>query len=379
MKVGVNLTWLVPGVVGGTETYATGLLRALSARSSRPDIVLFALPEFADAYSDLTQAYETAVVPLRHGKMARVLAENSWLHRLTTQRGLDLVHHFGGVVPLRTGAPAVLTVHDLFFRHFPHHLGFEKRLWLRLNTARSLRAASVITSPSAFTAADVAGHYDVAAERITVIPPAMPPASVHSAQDATAIRERVGLGRYLLYPAALYEHKNHRLLLDAFARVAPAHPDVRLMLTGPTGAGRWGAAGSVAPVLAAQCRESRLADRVVHLGWLPPGQLSALYAGATALVFPSRFEGFGLPAIEAMAAGIPVLAARAGALPEVVAEGGQLLDPDDTAVWAAAIGGVLSDSTERDRLATAARSRAQALAATDSTDALVACWQAAYH
>jgi alpha-1,3-rhamnosyl/mannosyltransferase len=147
---------------------------------------------------------------------------------------------------------------------------------------------------------------------------------------------------YVVYPAITYTHKNHGVLLDAFARVRGAVPDARLVLLGGTG----GAEAAVA----ARCAAPDLAGAVLRPGRVPRAVLDALVERARVLAFPSRYEGFGLPVVEALAAGCPVVAADVDALREVLGGDGVLVGPDDVAGWTTALAGALQaprDDTTR--------------------------------
>src|SRR5581483_12014149 len=136
-------------------------------------------------------------------------------------------------------------------------------------------------------------------------------------------------GPFFLYPAITYAHKNHSVLVTAFADVVRHRPDALLVLTGGP--------AEMEHELSDRAVALGIAHRIRRLGRIPRGNLTWLYRNATALTFPSRFEGFGLPVLEAMGHGCPVIAAAAAALPEVVGDSGMLLPPDDPGAWAAAM------------------------------------------
>jgi len=176
-------------------------------------------------------------------------------------------------------------------------------------------------------------------------------------------------GRYFVYPAATHRHKNHAVLLEAFAGVAGDDPDVRLVLTAVPGNGETEVETSI--------RRLGLGDRVRRLGRISDGDLDRLLAGAVGLVYPSRYEGYGLPLTEAMAVGCPVIASSATALPEVVGDAGLLVDPDDVAGWTDAMLRLLDDGTLRARLIAAGRERTRDLTPNETARRLVAAYRLA--
>ena len=372
LTVGLNLLWLVPGVVGGSEGYATGLLEGLVRRDDL-DLVAFGLPGFAKTYPQLAAAAHTVVPPIPSGRhvMRRVLIENAWLPRHLRAQRVDLVHHLGGIVPPGCRVPAVVTLHDLQYLAYPAYFSTAKRRYLGLTQGRSLKRAEVVTAVSEFTRTQAIDAFDLDPAKVVVVPPLIRPMpAVSKARRAQLLGELGVRGRYILYPAATYPHKNHTVLLDAFAQVVKSH-DVSLVLTGAVGAGAWGSAHSTRADVADQVARLGIDERVRMLGYVTSEQLAALYDGAALLAFPSRFEGFGIPVIEAMAAGCPVIAANTTALPSLTGDAGVLLDPDDVHAWASAISDILGDDAERQRLSDAGRARAVTLAAVDPVQLLV--------
>jgi len=335
----VNLTWLVPGVVGGSEESVTDALRAVHAEG--PDdlaLHLAVLAPFAAAHPDLASAYGCSVLPLDgRNKALRVLAEQTWLARTTRRVDAAVVHHAGGVVPLVHPRRVVLTIQDLQPLDQPHNFAPAKRAYIRAMAGRSARAAQVVTVPSEFSRGRVVELLGVDPARVVVVPwfprPAPSPSDPASGEPGELLPPAVAGGRpYFLYPAITYPHKNHLVLLEAFARVAASDPDVALVLTG-------GEAATEAEVRERIARPD-LRGRVARTGRVPAATLEVLYRHATAVVVPSRYEGFGLPVLEAQLRGCPVVASSAGSLPEV-ARPEDLVDPDDVTAWAEAMHCVL--------------------------------------
>lgn len=354
-RVLVNLTWLVPGVVGGSEESTTDALRAVASslvagpHAGECELRLAVLAPLLDAHPDLAAAFDCTVLDLSGANKARrVWADQTWLARAATEWRAEVVHHAGGVIPLRHPGRTVLTVHDLQPLDLPDNFSLAKRTYIRSMAARSLRAADVVVVPSEFTRDRVRAHGLPAGTPVVVVPwSARPaPAAVGDRPVPDGVRDH----RIVLYPAITYPHKNHRVLLDAFAGLAAQDDDVRLVLPGREGS----AEGAVRE----RIERPDLRGRVVRLGRVPADELEAWYAAASLVVVPSRYEGFGLPALEAQVRGIPVLAARAGSLPEVVTAR-DVVDPDDVTGWTSAMRAVLDESpTEQSARVAEGRRRA---------------------
>jgi len=375
LRVGVNLLWLVPGVVGGSEEYTTRLLRGL-AESVPSDLhlTLFALGSFAEAHPDLVAAYPTVTARLDgHRKANRVATEATWLAREAMRRNIDLLHHAGGVIPPGPAIgriPSALTIHDLQPLVMPENFSAVKRRWLATMLPRSARAAAMVFTPSEPTSASVIERLAVAPERVRTVPHGIEPPAPVDAGLVDEVRARYRLGsEVILYPAITYPHKDHVTLVRAFARLAPSRPDLTLVLAG-------GAGASEADVVSA-IRSSGVGDQVRRTGRIPWTDLKALYAAASVVAVPSRFEGFGAPALEAMAAGIPVVVADATALPWVVGDAGLKVRPGDVHQWASELARVLDQPAVHDTLAAAGRVRAARFTWDRSASDLAAGYRAA--
>lgn len=369
-EVGVNLLWLAPGRVGGSEESTLASLRAIHERSPEDlRLRLFATRGLVDAHPDLPGRFPVELLPAAVGaRPLRLVAESTWLAART--RGLDLVHHAGGTLPPVRTAPAVLTLHDLQPLERTATHGRVKRTYLGVAVPRSLAAARVVVVPSEFVAGTVRSRFPEVAPKLRVVPHGVAAPPVVGEEAVAAVRDRLRLdGPVVLYPAITYPHKNHRVLVAAFAQVVRQHPDAVLVLTGGS--------GSEEATLADQVRALGLEAHVRRTGRIPADELAALYRLAAVVAVPSRYEGFGLPAAEAMAHGAPLVAATAGALPEVVGDAGVLVDPDDVAAWAAAIAALVGDDAERARLAEAGRRRAAALSWSANAEGLLAAYREA--
>jgi glycosyltransferase involved in cell wall biosynthesis len=348
----MNLLWLVPGEVGGSEEYTVGLLRSyLELHEKRPDVVvpevvLYVNRRFAREYHVLSTAFPRVVAPIDGSSRPwRVLIESTWLAWRTRRDRLDAVHHGGGTMPVVRTIPGLVTLHDLQPITHPERFGPIKRLYIRTVVPRSLRAAHRVVCLAGFTARDAVSVAGVDPGRIALIPSGVDPAGPGPAPER---RDQVlgGLGltdrQFVLYPAITYEHKNHRTLLEAFARLRNSRPGLQLVLTGGIGPHE--------PQVLSLISELGLEASVHRTGRIPSEDLDVLYRTASVMAFPSSYEGFGLPLLEAMVRGCPVVASEVGGLIEVGGAAVVLVDPFDVDAWADAIGSVLDDDGYRARL-----------------------------
>lgn len=374
-RIGVNLLWLVPGVVGGSEEYTTRLLRGLAADMPGDlHLTLFALEPFAEAHPDLVATYPTVTTGLDgHNKVERVGVEATWLARQASRRNIDLLHHAGGVIPPGPAIariPAALTIHDLQPLVMPQNFSSVKRRWLSTMLPRSARKAAMVFTPSDFTSTSVVEELGVARTRVRTVPHGIEPPTPVPAAEIERVRARYRLGdQVILYPAITYPHKDHVTLVRAFARLAAARPDATLVLPGGSGSAE-------ADVVAA-IRASGVGDQIRRTGRVPWPDLAALYGCATVVAVPSRFEGFGAPALEAMAAGVPVVVADTTALPWVVGDAGLKFRPGDVHQLAGELARVLDQPAAHDTLAAAGRVRASRFTWDRSAAELVAGYRAA--
>jgi glycosyltransferase involved in cell wall biosynthesis len=258
-----------------------------------------------------------------------------WARRQQGQANHVLDHSYGHLLFGLDHQQTVVTIHDLAPLHFPGaRLGLSGLLW-RLGLRGARRAARLLAD-SEFTRRAVIERFDVAAERITTVPLAH-----HPRFRPLPERERIpwrarfnpGGAPLLLHAGSLEPRKNFETLLRALALLGGLRP---LLLQ---------AGGAPSPAQLAQCEASGLAGQVRFLGSVSDETLTALYNLADVFVFPSLYEGFGLPPLEAMACGAPVAAADAASLPEVVGGAGILLPPEDPAAFADAIAAILGNPT----------------------------------
>jgi alpha-1,3-rhamnosyl/mannosyltransferase len=271
--------------------------------------------------------------------------------------------------PLVAPCPTVITIHDLFFIGYPgRRRRFHDAVMTRVARLYAAGASAVIAD-SEHSRRAIVERLGLAAARTVVIPVGLG-AEFRPTALTAAQRERYGLGdAYALYVGNFLPHKNLPRLLRAWATLPAAlRSSHRLVLAGGAVAGR--------AALRALADSLGLGERVVFAGLVDDADLPALYSGAAALVQPSLEEGFGLPALEAMACGAPVVASWRGALPEVVGDAGVLVDPEDERALAAALARVLGSATERQDLAGRGLARAARFTAERTAGRVVELLQA---
>jgi alpha-1,3-rhamnosyl/mannosyltransferase len=357
----VNMMWCVPGAVGGSEEYLVRQLLGLGELDAPlfdTTVVgarglLAAHPELEAVARLVEPSFESA------GRVRRIVGESTWLRRHT--RGTSLVHHGGGTAPIRAHRPYVLTIHDLQFRTYPQYFSQAKRAYLSSVIPSSARRATVVAVPSDYVKQSVIDAYRVHPERVLVVPHGIEPALAQHITPADELRSRFALGDgpVIVYPAVTHPHKQHEFLL----RMMRDHwidPSLRLVLTGSQGS---------AEAVVSACDDAR----VVRLGRVSAADRNGLLAMCEAMVFPSQYEGFGAPLIEAMTLGAPVVCSDATCMPQVVGDAGLVL-PLEADAWAGALDEI---GRRRQDLVAAGHRRAADFTSRASGAALAAAYEQA--
>jgi glycosyltransferase involved in cell wall biosynthesis len=311
----------------GDETYVTGLLRELAGTEDLRLAAVTRRPELLPA------GIEPVVLHARSQVLRMAVRLPRLLRRLR-----PALAHFQHALPLACPCPAVVTVHDLSFEREPSLMGLRDRLIFHAVVPRAVRLAARVIAVSEVTKRDLVEIYGTPEEKIVVVPNGIDPRfSADGPRPA---------GDYALVVGALQPRKDPEAAIEALALLG--NGDLRLVFAGPDKGGRAEAERTA--------ERTGLRGRVEFRGYVPQEELAALYRGAACLIFPSRYEGFGLPALEAMASGTPVVATTAGALPEVAGDAAILVDERDPAALA---GGIERAIADRDRLVRAGLERAR--------------------
>lgn len=362
MRVALDGTPLL-GARTGVGTVVAGFVGALA---DRPDVDAVAYAVTWARRGELPPALPSSVRAASRPFPARIVRE-LWAHlpepRIERWTGtVDLVHALNFVAP-PARVPVIVMVHDLTFVRFPE-LCTPDTLRYPDAIRRALARGAHVHVPSDFVAAEVRDQFGIAADRVTRIYSGLAPTG---GGDAAAGRHRADAERYVLSLGTVEPRKNLPTLVAAFDILASEDPEVRLVVAGPDG---WGADAFTEAVARAHHRR-----RVHRLGWVDSRDRGDLLAGATAFAYPSLYEGFGIPPLEAMAAGTPVVAARAGAIPEIVGDAAELVDPHDVDALATALARVLDDSAHRSRLVTLGAERAARFTWSQAADEAVALYR----
>jgi len=336
-RIGVNLLWLIPGQVGGSEEHILRLLRAASdVGFGDLKVRLYCNQSLLDTHSDLMERFETKVSPSNlSNRPLRIVAENTWLSNAS--KNDELLHHGGGVVPFVRSAVPIVTVHDLQPIEMPQNFSFVKRRWLKSMIPRSMMAARLIMCPSEFTSNQIQEFYGISSNRIRVISHGLVPNTDAKSDVGEVFDAKKLFGQYVLYPAITYKHKRHCDILSAVKEIENQLGDINVVFTGRP--------GPLTEALEKQAVDLEISDRVHQLGRVDISKLENLYKNALALVFPSEYEGFGNPIVEAMSFECPVICSDAGALAEVAKDAALMFKPRDVEAIANAI---LKVSTNHD-------------------------------
>jgi len=339
--------------LGGNESYATNLIEALAQIDQANRYTLYVTKR--EAVERFSNRWPNFVVrsTLPHTPLIRIpLTLSAELRR----NPVDVLH-VQFTAPPFLPCPVVVSIHDLSFEHLPQTFKWRSRKQLRITVRRSVREASQVIALSAHARQDIIDTYKVSPEKVTAIPLAAADHFKPIKNDAELqrVKQTYGIdGDYILTVGAIQPRKNLARLVAAYSRLRRAKPEGNLPKLVLAGKCAWLYDETLRAIAELELKES-----VILTGYVPEKDLPALYSGALCFVYPSYFEGFGLPPLEAMQCGAPVIVGNQTSLPEVVGDAGVLVDPFDVDALAAAITSVISNSNLRTELGVKGQARAK--------------------
>lgn len=351
LRVAMSLLSHAPQMTGAA-TYARDLIRALDERSDEVGVEVLcnehALARLAGCAENgvrLRQARHFKAGRTPYARAAAMLGIAAMPGRITRQLTTDpqVIHYPLSVGLPRIDLPTVVSLHDTQHLDLPQQWPMAGRAWRWAAYHRVARAATAVVTGSQYAKKRITELLEIASERVVVVHYGIDHRRFSPAadDDDLLLRRRLKLPeRFVYYPAGLWPHKNHLRLIEAFALVEDRR--LHLVLTGAL-------TGRLTQIVERASR-LRIGDRVHHCGFLADADLPGLYRAAEAVVFPSLYEGFGLPPLEAMACGCPVASSRRAALAEVCADAAAVLEPDDVGQMADTIASIVADEQLRDSL-----------------------------
>lgn len=356
MRIGLNLLYLLPGRVGGSEVYARRLVSALATEHPHDEVVVFCGSEAAPSLTAegwppnvrvQRLAVRTAAKPLR------MAAELTILPLAAARACVEVLHSLGTTSPLWAPCPSVVTIHDLIYEHFPQTFPAPALWGLKALVGPGARRADRVIAISEAVRSDVVQRLRIAPDRVDTIYNGYGRERHAAPTPAEVLRERMQLGggRVVLCVSAALAHKNLPRLIEAFARLGSGLEDTRLVLVGHTGREH--------ESLASLADRLGVGERVTLTGWVSDADLEGLYGLAACAVYPSLHEGFGLPVLEAMARDVPLACSTATSLPEVAGDAAELFDPLDPEAIATAVRRLLRDQQRASVLVARGRERVE--------------------
>jgi len=340
LRIGVNALYLVPGDVGGTEIYLRLLLKALAEIDSSNQYVVFVNRETDAELVPCQPGFRLAREPVP-GRIrpARLLWEQLVLPWRALAHRVEVLFNPGFTAPALATCPCVTMFHDLQHRRHPEFFRwFDLPFW-RFFLGMAARRSRLILVNSEATRDDLLRYYGLGADRVRLTPLGVDPAFFQLAPGRAQTQPQ----QYLLCASTLHPHKNLARLVRAWARVTARHAEFRLVLAGLKGFHTRAIERLIADLA--------LGDRVILTGWVPRLRLYELFQGAYGFIYPSLFEGFGMPVLEALAAGIPTACSDIEPLRSLAGEAALLFDPHSEEAIEAAMTALIEDAPLRAQLA----------------------------
>jgi len=344
VRIGVNTIFLVPGEGGGIERYLRGLITAFRNVDQDNEFVVFTNRDNTGTF-DIGDNFEECLAPISaRFRPAKILWEQFVLPLQASRTDVDVLLSPGNICPLFAPCPSIVVIHDLIPFTWPDNFNKVELYSLKTLLLLTGRRATKIITVSNNSRKQIMDRLNIPHSRICVVHEACDERFLShetSAESKQTIKKRLGItGEFILCVSSTRPYKNIDRLLLAFNLLKEkSNIDHTLVITGPRGRHH----GSILKMV----RDLRLTQHVVLSGYIGNDDLPALYSAASVFVYPSLYEGFGLPVLESMACGTPVAAARSASLPEVLGDAGLLFDPYDPESIAAAIHQLIVDRSLR--------------------------------
>ena len=355
MKIGINALFIRPGWHGGTEVYLRNLLRNLLAVGPEHEFFLFTNKENHDTFSFARPNIKKVLIPIRASiKPLRVLMEQTALPYQASILGLDVIHGPGYTTPAVGLCPRVVTIHDLQYRYYPEVYPRGQYLFFKTFIPLSAKTSTAIITDANSTKMDLEKMLSIPSEKVTVVHLAPDPrfAQPVSPNVMQAVRKEYQLpDKYILTVSSFRPQKNTLRLIEAYSQLRKRRVKHKLVLVGR----------KLSPYSDVQqlIQRLELENEVIVTEYVSDEKLPAIYAGADLFVFPSFFEGFGIPVLEAMACGLPVVLSNVASLPEAGGEAGYYVDPYSVDEIAEAMHNVLTQPALRESLSRKSQAHAK--------------------
>lgn len=320
MLIGINLLYLIPDKVGGTETYAREIIPHLAKDN---ELIIFCGKETLVTFKTSKNIKVVTLPIYSSNRIARLIAEQTLLPIMATKYKIDVLFSLGYSAPFIHLCPSVVTIHDLNWYYHPEDFGLINRLVWSILTKLSAKFSDHVITDSSSSALSITRVLGLDRSKVTSI--------LHATPGVIDTPAKKTKRPYLFTVLANYPHKNLKTLLQAFEIIGKDNPELDLVICGLG-------------------KQASSTNRIKYLGYVTREELASLYTGALAFVFPSAYEGFGYPVLEAMSYGTPVISSNATSLAEVVGDGGILVDPHDVSQYVKAFRRISKSKDVRNEL-----------------------------
>jgi len=331
MKIGINILYLIPGKVGGTETYARELIPHLAKDIQ---LILFCGKETASTFKEMANIKIVTLPIYSHNRVLRLLSEQILLPILCSSYKVDALFSLGYSAPILHPCPSVVTIHDLNWYYHPEDFNAISRFIWKVLTISSARYSDHVITDSQSSAKSIINVLRIDKSKVTSI--------LHGTPTKESAIKSKPQRSYIFTVLANYPHKNLDTLLKVFAVVSRTYKNLDLIVCGLG-------------------KQPRSRSHIKYLGYISREELASLYSNATVFAFPSAYEGFGYPVLEAMSYGAPVVSSNAYSLAEVVGEGGALVNPYHVDAYVKEISNIIDNNEYRNKLIARGKIRANEL------------------